>query len=68
MVNGLVRANTFITSSSGEGLARLVPQEIRGDPKGYAESFSTASPGSSDDAHLGVVPAGMKLEPEALGR
>ena len=38
---------------SGEELARLMPKEISGDPKLYAESFD-------------AVPAGMKMEPESV--
>src|SRR5882724_5931036 len=40
-VNALVKANKLITSSSGEELARLLPKEISGDPKLYAESFAS---------------------------
>ena len=39
MVNALVRANKFIVGSSGEELATMLPKEISGDPKLYAESF-----------------------------
>jgi len=42
MVNALVKANKLITSSSGEELAKLLPRELAGDPKLYAESFEHA--------------------------
>jgi len=81
MVNALVKANKFITSSSGEGLARLVPKEISGDPKLYAESFEHAREAFPPDSLVSrdrvarvietmrsfdAVPTGMKLEPESV--
>ncbi len=81
MVNALVRANKLITSSSGEELARLLPMEIAGDPKLYAESFQHAREAFPPDSLItreGVtraietmrafdaVPAGLRMEPEGL--
>ena len=81
MVNALVKANKLITSSSGEELARLVPKEISGDLKLYAESFEHAREAFPPDSLVSrngvarvietmrafdVVPAGMKLEPESV--
>jgi sulfonate transport system substrate-binding protein len=81
MVNALVKANKLITSSSGEELARLLPKEISGDPKLYAESFEHAREAFPPDSLVSrdgvarvietmrafdVVPAGMKFEPESV--
>jgi len=81
MVNALVKANKLITSSSGEELARLVPKEISGDLKLYAESFEHAREAFPPDSLVSregvarvietmrafdVVPAGMKFEPESV--
>ena len=81
MVNALVKANKLITSSSGEELARLVPKEISGDPKLYAESFEHAREAFPPDSLVSregvarvietmrafdAVPAGMKMEPESV--
>jgi sulfonate transport system substrate-binding protein len=81
MVNALVRANKFIVGSSGEELATVLPKELAGDPKLYAESFAhsrEAFPPDSLVTRDGVarvietmrafdaVPAGMKLEPESV--
>ena len=80
-VNALVKANKLITSSSGEELARLLPKEISGDPKLYAESFEHAREAFPPDSLVSrdgvarvsetmrafdVVPAGMKFEPESV--
>ena len=79
--NALVKANKLITSSSGEELARLLPKEISGDPKLYAESFEHAREAFPPDSLVSrdgvarvsetmrafdVVPAGMKFEPESV--
>jgi len=81
MVNALVRANKFIVGSSGEELAKVLPKELSGDPKLYAESFEHAReafPADSLVTRDGVarvietmrafdaVPAGMKIEPESV--
>ncbi len=81
MVNALVKANKFIVSSSGEELAKVLPKELAGDPKLYAESFEhsrEAFPPDSLVTREGVarvietmrafdaVPAGMKMEPESV--
>jgi NitT/TauT family transport system substrate-binding protein len=81
MVNALVKANKLITSASGEELAKLVPKEISGDPKLYAESFEHAREAFPPDSLVSregvarvietmrtfdAVPAGMKLEPESV--
>jgi NitT/TauT family transport system substrate-binding protein len=81
MVNALVKANKLITSSSGDELARLLPKEISGDPKLYAESFEHAREAFPPDSLVSrdgvarvietmrafeVVPAGMKFEPESV--
>jgi sulfonate transport system substrate-binding protein len=81
MVNALVKANKFITSSSGEELARSLPKELAGDPKLYAESFEHAREGFPSDSLISregvarvietmrvfeAVPAGLKIEPESI--
>ena len=81
MVNALVKANKFITSSSGEELAKSLPKELAGDPKLYAESFEHAREGFPPDSLISregvarvietmrvfeAVPAGLKIEPESL--
>jgi NitT/TauT family transport system substrate-binding protein len=81
MVNALVKANKFIASSSGEELAKSLPQELAGDPKLYAESFEHAREGFPVDSLVSregvarvietmrvfeAVPAGLKIEPESL--
>ena len=81
MVNALVKANKFITSSSGEELAKLLPRELAGDPKLYAESFEHAREAFPSDSLVsregvarvietmrafGAVPADMKVEPDSV--
>ncbi len=81
MVNALVKANKLVVRSSGEELARMIPKELVGDPKLYAESFEHARDAFPPDSLVtreGVarvietmrafdaVPAGMKLEPESM--
>lgn len=81
LVSALVKANKFIVGSSGEALAGLLPKEIAGDPKLYAESFEHAREAFPPDSLItreGVarvietmrafdaVPAGMKIEPESV--
>lgn len=81
MVNALVKANKLIVNSSGEAMAKVVPKELLGDPKLYAESFEHAREAFSPDSLItreGVarvietmrafdaVPAGMKIEPESV--
>lgn len=81
MVNALVKANKFITSSSGEELAKSLPRELAGDLKLYAESFEHAREAFPPDSLVSregvarvietmrvfeVVPAGMKIEPESV--
>ena len=81
MVNALVRANKLIAASSGEEMAKLLPKELAGDPKLYAESFEHAKEGFPPDSLLskdgvarvietmrvfGAVPAEVKIEPESL--
>jgi hypothetical protein len=81
MVNALVKANKLITSSSGEELARLVPKEISGDLKLYAESFEHAREAFPPDSLVSrdgvawvietmvafdAVPGSMKFEPESV--
>lgn len=81
MVNALVKANKFITSSSGEELAKLLPRELAGDPKLYAESFEHAREAFPSDSLVsregvarvietmrafGAVPADMKIEPDSV--
>jgi NitT/TauT family transport system substrate-binding protein len=81
MVNALVKANKLIAASSGEDMARLLPKELAGDPKLYAESFEHAKEGFPADSLVsrdgtarvietmrvfGAVPADLKLEPESV--
>jgi sulfonate transport system substrate-binding protein len=81
MVNALVKANKFITSSSGEELAKSLPRELAGDPKLYAESFEHAREAFPPDSLVSregvarvietmrafeAVPAGMKIEPDSV--
>jgi sulfonate transport system substrate-binding protein len=81
MVNALVKANKFITSSSGEALAKSLPRELAGDPKLYAESFEHAREAFPPDSLVSregvarvietmrafeAVPAGMKIEPDSV--
>ena len=81
MVNALVKANKVIAASSGEQMAALLPKELAGDPKLYAESFEHAKEGFPADSLVskdgvarvietmrafGAVPAEMKLEPESV--
>jgi NitT/TauT family transport system substrate-binding protein len=81
MVNALVKANKLIAASSGEAMAQLLPKELAGDPKLYAESFEHAKEGFPADSLVskdgvarvietmrvfGAVPAEMKLEPESV--
>jgi NitT/TauT family transport system substrate-binding protein len=81
MVNALVKANKIIAASSGEQMAALLPKELAGDPKLYAESFEHAKEGFPADSLVskdgvarvietmrvfGAVPAELKLEPESI--
>jgi len=81
MVNALVKANKFITSSSGEELAKSLPRELAGDPKLYAESFEHAREAFPPDSLVSregvarvietmrvfeAVPAGMIIEPDSV--
>jgi NitT/TauT family transport system substrate-binding protein len=81
LVSALVKANKFIVGASGQELAQLLPKEIAGDPKLYAQSFEHAReafPPASLITREGVarvietmrafdaVPAGMKIEPESV--
>jgi NitT/TauT family transport system substrate-binding protein len=81
MVNALVKANKLIASSSGEEMAKLVPAELAGDLKIYAESFEHAKGAFPPDSLItkdgvgrvietmrvfGAVPAEMKMPPEGL--
>jgi len=81
MVNALVKANKFITSSSGEELAKSLPRELAGDPKLYAESFEHAREAFPPDSLVSregvarvietmrafeAVPPGMKIEPDSV--
>jgi len=81
MVNALVKANKLIAASSGEEMAKLLPKELAGDPKLYAESFDHAREGFPADSLVSregvarvietmrafdAVPAGMKIEPESV--
>jgi NitT/TauT family transport system substrate-binding protein len=81
MVNALVKANKLIAAASGEEMAKLLPKELAGDPKLYAESFDHAREGFPADSLVsregvarvietmrafGAVPAGMKIEPESV--
>jgi sulfonate transport system substrate-binding protein len=81
MVNALVRANKLIAGSSGEEMAKLLPKELAGDPKLYAESFEHAREGFPPDSLVSrdgvarvietmrvfeAVPATLKIEPESI--
>jgi NitT/TauT family transport system substrate-binding protein len=81
MVNALVKANKLIASSSGEDMAKLLPPELAGDLKLYAESFDHARGAFAPDSLItkegvarvietmrtfGAVPADMKMAPESL--
>ena len=81
MVNALVKANKLIAASSGEEMSKLLPKELAGDPKLYAESFDHAREGFPADSLVSregvarvietlrafdAVPAGMKIEPESV--
>jgi NitT/TauT family transport system substrate-binding protein len=81
MVNALVRANKLIAGSSGAELAAMVPKELAGDPKLYAESFEHAREAFPPDSLVSregvarvietmrafdAVPAGLKLDPESV--
>ena len=81
MVNALVKANKLIVPPPGEELVKVVPKEIAGDPKLWAESLDhvrEAFPPDSLITRDGVarvietmrafdaVPAGLKLEPESV--
>jgi NitT/TauT family transport system substrate-binding protein len=81
MVNALVKANKFIVHSSGEEVAKVLPKEISGDPKLYAESFEHAREAFPADSLVtkegvarvietmrtfGAVPAEMKIAPESV--
>jgi len=81
MVNALVKANAFITSSSGQELVKTLPAELIGDPKLYADSFEHAREAFPPDSLVSrdgvarvietmrafeAVPAGMKIEPESV--
>ena len=81
MVNALVKANKLITQSTGEEMAKLLPKELAGDPKLYAESFDHAREGFPPDSLVSkdgvarvietmrvfeAVPATLKIEPESV--
>lgn len=81
MVNALVKANKLIAASSGEDMAKLLPKELAGDPKLYAESFEHAKEGFPADSLVsrdgtarvietmrvfGAVPPELKLDPESI--
>jgi NitT/TauT family transport system substrate-binding protein len=81
MVNALVKANKLIASASGADMAKLVPPELAGDPKIYAESFDHARGAFPADSLItkdgvarvietmrtfGAVPPDMKMAPENL--
>jgi NitT/TauT family transport system substrate-binding protein len=81
MVNALVKANKLIVGSSGDDLAKLLPPELAGDPRIYAESFEHARGAFPADSLItregvarvietmrafGAVPADMKIAPESL--
>ena len=81
MVNALVKANKLIAVSTGEAMAKLLPKELAGDPRLYAESFDHARDGFPADSLVsrdgvarvietmrvfGAVPADMKIEPESV--
>ena len=81
MVNALVKANKLIASSSGADMAKLLPPEMAGDPKIYAESFEHAKGAFPPDSLVtrdgvarvietlrtfGAVPGELKMNPEEL--
>jgi NitT/TauT family transport system substrate-binding protein len=81
MVNALVKANKIIASASGEEMAKLLPPELAGDPKIYAESFEHAKAAFPADSMVtkegvarvietmrvfGAVAGDMKMAPESL--
>jgi NitT/TauT family transport system substrate-binding protein len=81
MVNALVRANKLITASTGEDMAKLLPKELSGDLKLYAESFEHAREAFPADSLVsregvarvietmrvfGAVPADMKIDPDSV--
>ena len=80
-MNALVKANKVIVSSSGEDMAKLLPPELAGDLRIYAESFEHAKEAFPPDSLItregvarvietmrtfGAVPADMKMAPESL--
>ena len=81
MVNALVKANKLIAGSSGEQMAQMLPKDLAGDPKLYAESFEHAREGFPPDSLVSrdgvgrvietmrvfeAVPATLKIEPESI--
>jgi len=81
MVNALVKANKLIAGSSGEQMAQMLPKDLAGDPKLYAESFEHAREGFPPDSLVSrdgvarvietmrvfeAVPATVKIEPESI--
>ena len=81
MVNALVKANKVIAAASGQDMAKLLPPELAGDPKLYAESFDHARGAFPADSMItkdgvarvietmrvfGAVPPDMKMAPETL--
>jgi len=81
MVTALVKANKLIASSSGDAMAALLPKELAGDPKLYAESVRAREgrlpPDSlvskegvarviETDARVRRGAADVKLEPESV--
>ena len=81
MVNALVKANRLIAGSSGEQMAQMLPKDLAGDPKLYAESFEHAREGFPPDSLVSrdgvarvietmrvfeAVPATLKIEPESI--
>ena len=81
MVNALVKANKLIAGSSGEQMAQMLPKDLAGDPKLYAESFEHAREGFPPDSLVSrdgvarvietmrvfeAIPATLKIEPESI--
>jgi NitT/TauT family transport system substrate-binding protein len=81
MVNALVKANKLIVASPGMELVKVLPKEMAGDPKLWAESLEhvrEAFPPDSLVTRDGVarvietmrafdaVPANLKMEPESV--
>jgi len=81
MVNALVKANKLIAGSSGEQMAQMLPKDLAGDPKLYAESFEHAREGFPPDSLVSregvarvietmrvfeAVPVTLKIEPESV--